>query len=165
MQKMANKKSNKKKASVNTSVNTSVKEVSAKKDITSVLEKYPLAILVILISIIVTVVYKDFIFQKFVYLFTDIGSDSLNVYYPGYYFSVDNLWKPGIRAWSFQHGMGQSVHLGGLKSPFALLLALGGAENIASNIIYIEILKIFSAGIIFYYYSKTLNLSKFSSVL
>ena len=42
---------------------------------------------------------------------------------------------------------------------------MGGAENIASNIIYIEILKIFSAGIIFYYYCKTLNLSKFSSVL
>ncbi len=158
---MANKKSNKKKASVN----TSVKEVSAKKDITSVLEKYPLAILVILISIIITVVYKDFIFQKFVYLFTDIGSDSLNVYYPGYYFYVDNLWKPGIRAWSFQHGMGQGVYTGVVKDPFVLLLALGGAKNIASNIIYIEILKIFSAGIIFYYYSKTLNLSKFSSVL
>ena len=54
-------------------------------------------------------VFTDFINLKKVYLFRDIGSDSLNIYFPGLAFMSDYLKSEGVPGWSFEQGMGQNM--------------------------------------------------------
>ncbi|MEQ1527618.1 MAG: hypothetical protein ABL911_12865, partial [Gallionella sp.] len=44
-----------------------------------------------------------------VYLFKDIGRDSLNYSYPGFINIAETLWRGELPGWSFEQGLGQNV--------------------------------------------------------
>ena len=125
----------------------------------------PLKMLIWLISGIVLFVFWDFLtFQK-LYLFLDIGSDTLNASLPKFYHISQYLREYGIPGWSFNQGMGQNIYPFAIGDPFNFILYLFGTPYLVFVIVYVEILKIFIGGIFFFLYLKQLKISNFSSIL
>jgi len=103
----------------------------------------PLYTLIWLISGIVLFVFWDFLtFQK-LYLFHDIGSDTLNASLPKFYHISQYLREYGVPGWSFNQGMGQNIYPFSIGDPFNFILYLFGAPYLVFVIAYVEILKIF----------------------
>ncbi|HKQ37221.1 MAG TPA: YfhO family protein [Verrucomicrobiae bacterium] len=56
-------------------------------------------------------IFRSFLFGDLVLLYTDIGSDSANVYYPMFVHLSDYIRAEGFPSWSFCVGMGQDLAL------------------------------------------------------
>src|SRR5215510_6585126 len=109
-------------------------------------------ILLITLFSIVLVVFKDFLFLEKVYLYKDIGSDSVNIGYPNLFHVVDYLRTIGIPKWSFNQGLGQSLFVLGTFDPFLILFYALGPERVAPALAFIEVIKIVLSGVLFYLY-------------
>lgn len=113
-------------------------------------------------SLMAAFVYWDFLTGAKVLLYKDIGSDSINIFYPTYkQFAL--IWERygGTTGYSLNSTMGSQVSF----SPFdifAWIIALGGASNVASSVVYAEVLKILVSvglGYFFFRYQHISNLS------
>ncbi len=128
-------------------------------------EKNGLLLLYTLVVIISFIVFNDFLFLNKLYLFTDIGSDTINTYWPTYTLISDYLSNGEFPGWSFQTGMGQNIFPQNFGDPFRYIYYLSDRENIPYLIFYVELLKIFIATGLFYAFLKILRLNTISSVL
>ena len=128
------------------------------------LKKYGTYIFLSIIAIIAFIVFKDYIYFKKLYLFKDIGSDSINIAYPQLIHISDYLRSDGIPKWSFNQGMGQNI-FPSFSDPFSAFLFLLSRENIGYGIVYTELLKIILAGIFFYLFLKKISLSEYSAII
>ncbi|MFA6923065.1 MAG: YfhO family protein [Bacteroidales bacterium] len=129
------------------------------------IEKNGIYILLSLISLIVFFVFKDFILLKKLYLFKDIGSDSINYNFPQYVHIADYLKTEGIPKWSFNQGMGQNLFPGCIPDPFTLFILIMGKDNVAYTVFFAEFFKIFFAGLFFYLFIKKLINSEFTAII
>ncbi len=129
------------------------------------IEKYGLYILLSLTAIIVFIVFHDFIIFKKLYLFKGLASDSVNDTYPNYILISDYLRTDGIPKWSFRQGMGQNIFPFSFPDPFVSFLYLLGRKYLAYGIAYMEILKIFLAGVLFYLFLKKRSLSSIVCII
>lgn len=118
--------------------------------------------LLVLISLLV---YWDFLTFTQLFLYKDIGSDTLNVFLPKYVHLADYLRTDGWPAWSFSQGMGQNIFPGSIGDPFELLLLLMGSEYLAYGLVYTQVLKILLTGIIFYNYLRVLSLEPMTATI
>jgi hypothetical protein len=109
-------------------------------------------------------VLKDFLLLQKTMLYKDIGSDSINVYYP-ILTQLSELWKQGIPQWSFSQGMGQNLYPFLGWDIFTWVYYFFDKDGIATAMSFVHFFKILTAGILFYYYLKTLGISKYSSLL
>src|SRR5258706_13446964 len=76
-------------------------------------------ILLFLLTVISLFVFKDFIFLNKIYLYKDIGSDSINATYPHEYQVAYYMQHEGfIPKWSFYQGMGQNIFPFSIPDPF-----------------------------------------------
>ena len=125
-------------------------------------EKGAFFLLLFLILLVQLFVYSDFILFRRVYLFTDIASDSYNLFYPGYVHIANYLRAEGIPTWSFAEGMGENIFSGGIHNPFHLILYLIGPQRLAYGIVFVEMLKGLMAGILFFLYLRLLGLNRFA---
>ena len=130
----------------------------------SYFQRYGVFILIPLLLVSASILYKDFLFGNNVFLFKDIGSDSYNFDFPKFYHSADYWEKFGSPSWSFEQGLGQNMHPYWFE-PFTFLLVLGGKENVANNLIYVFLLELILAGTFFYLFLKTLKIQGYLSVL
>ena len=128
------------------------------------LVKYGPFFLFSLIALIVIFVFKDFIFLKKIYLFKDIGSDSINISYPTYYNLADYIVKEGFPKWSFNQGMGQNIFPYSVD-PFSLYIILMGKNFVYYTVFYAEIFKIFCAGLFFYLFLKKVINSNYAAIM
>ncbi len=128
---------------------------------------YPRAGLVAmcLVGLLFLIVFGDYFFGKYLYLFKDMGSDSLNIYYPVRAHFADLLREEGLVGWSFKQGMGQSISGMGLGNPFNLLFSMAGAENVPYMVIYCVLIEILVSGWFFSRYLKLLGYSPFTVIL
>jgi len=110
-------------------------------------------------------VFKDFISLKKVYLFRDIGSDSINIYFPALASMSDYLKTESTMGWSFAQGMGQNMFPMSIGDFFSNFLTHFDKSKIPYGLVFIEIIKIILAGFVFYKFLKELKLSNFSSLL
>ena len=112
-----------------------------------------------------TVVYGGFWFTEQVFLFKDIGSDTINGLYPIYYWNADTWATEGsIPSWSFATGLGQNIMVMNMGDPFVWLMYLSGKEAIIHNLAYIEALKVVLAGLAFFGYLKTMHLNNLAAI-
>ena len=118
-----------------------------------------------IISLLVFIVFKDFILQQKIYLFKDIGSDSLNASWPWMVHSTDYISKYGIPSWSFNMGMGQNTLSFSFYDPFDYILYLFGKGNMPHLIIYKEVIKIILTGFLFFKYLKLLKLTDYMAII
>jgi len=87
------------------------------------------------------VVFHEFLLFQKTYLFKDVGSDSINIFYPHVALLLDYLRDVGFPSWSFRQGMGQNVFVG-TGDPLLLLFYAFGRNNIGFAIAYAEVVKI-----------------------
>jgi len=117
----------------------------------------------VLAALIALYAFKKFIFFEAVYLYKDIGSDSVNYFYPQISHLFDYLKRSGVPAWSFNQGLGQDIYPFSLNDPFFLILFAFGKSRLAYGIFWMEAAKIFLAGTFFYLYLRALSLSKYAA--
>ena len=98
--------------------------------------------------LVALVLYRDFIFGDRTLLYTDIGSDSVNISYPYYVLLSDYVRHVGLPSWSFQVGMGQSLYsyLGTVLVNPVVWLARG---LIAKALVYQHLFYVVAAGVLF----------------
>ena len=120
---------------------------------------------VLIITIVGIFIFSDFVFQEKLFLFKDIGSDTLNGVWPYHYLHAKYMHTTGIPQWSFQEGMGQNIFSRWLRDPFQIITYLFGTSVIPKIFIYIELLKIILAGWVFYFFLRMWTLSPLSSTL
>jgi uncharacterized membrane protein YfhO len=118
-----------------------------------------------IMSLLILLVFREHLFGTNVYLFKDIGSDTINIMYPSFYHIADLLSQDGIPGWSFSQGMGQNMYPNSLSDPFSWLLYLIGSGNIAHGIVWVEILKLVMTGIVFFTYLRTISISPTISIV
>jgi len=118
-----------------------------------------------LIGLIAFIVFKDFILQQKIYLFKDIGSDSLNASWPWMVHSAYYISKYGIPSWSFNMGMGQNMLSFSFYDPFDYILYFFSKGNMSYLLIYKEIIKILLTGFLFFKYLKLLNVSNYTATI
>ena len=108
-------------------------------------------------------VFKDYLLFNKLYIFKDIGSDTYNQFYPTFVMITDYIRHEGIPTWSFASGMGQNI-FGATNDIFNIPIYLAGVKNIPYILVYIELLKVLLAGVLFYLYLRTLSFTKFTSL-
>ncbi|MEY4538723.1 MAG: hypothetical protein RLZZ306_480, partial [Bacteroidota bacterium] len=144
-------------------IETSNTDVS-ENTLLSFFQRYGIYIFIPLLIITSSILYKDFLFGDYVFLFKDIGSDSYNFDFPKFYHLADYWDKHGSPSWSFEQGLGQNMHPYWFD-PFTFLLVLGGKEQVANNLIYVFLLELILAGTFFYLFLRTLKIQGFVSIL
>ena len=100
--------------------------------------------------LLILVVYWDFLTFTCVYLFTDIGSDTVNGSYPNYIQLANYLRSDGWPTWSFNQGMGQNIFPRSIGDPFELLLISLGSDYLAYGLVYVQVFRIFLSGVFFF---------------
>ncbi|GAB2615932.1 hypothetical protein GCM10027035_10530 [Emticicia sediminis] len=135
----------------------------------SLFDKFSLEKLLILFSGIIVLmlmwVYKGFLFGRYAYMFKDIGSDSYNLIYPQFYHHASYLEKFGdMPKWSFQQGLGQNVHPFWFD-PISSLLFLIFKTDSASVMIWMQVIYMFLAGLLFCLYLKSLSIKNYPAIL
>jgi uncharacterized membrane protein YfhO len=126
--------------------------------------RFGIYIFLIAVVLIANILYKDFLWGRLVFLFKDIGSDTYNFDFPKLYQLADYWQKEGVPAWAFEQGMGQNIHPYWFD-PFTFLLILGGKNGVAQNLIFVYILQILTAGLLFYLFLKTRKMTGFVAIL
>jgi uncharacterized membrane protein YfhO len=111
------------------------------------------------------IVFQDFINFKKVYLFKDIGSDSLNIYFPWLVQLTDAMKTDGVPTWSFTQGLGQNVFPLWLGDFFSNFLMLFSKDKLPYGLAFMEITKILLAGFIFFKYLRELKVSNFAAYI
>lgn len=116
----------------------------------------PLPLTFILALFCLIVIFNRYILGAFVFIFDDIGSDSMSQFFPRMLEKTfdDSHWLP---TWTFHRGMGENILSQDEFSPFIWIQYLLGYKSMATFIIYAQILKLMLAALFTF---KTLDLLK-----
>lgn len=126
------------------------------------LDAHSLSATITLLLLILSFVFRDFISLQNVFLYKDIGSDTINTFYPILAHTADYVHAFGLPKWSFNAGMGQNIFPFSLiHGPFDLILLLAGKDALVYLLGFVEMLKIFCGGIVFYHYLRLLKIGPF----
>lgn len=117
-----------------------------------------------LLCVLIGAVYFDYLTYGRLFLFTDIGSDTVNAHYPRLVHIADYLRREGVPMWSFRQGMGQNVFPDSLGDPFRWPLYLVGRDLIPYAIIWVEVLKVALGGWVFFLYLRLIGLTPLATV-
>lgn len=131
----------------------------------SLSKKRGLYICLSLLVLICFFVFKDFILLRNLFIYKDVASDSVNASYAQFLNISEYLRAQGFPKWSFNNGLGQNIFALILRDPSDLLVYFVKPENIASLVIFKELLKILGAGVIFYLFLKKIALNTYSSLI
>ena len=112
--------------------------------------------LVIMLGLSCLVIFKDYLFGNQLLIFNDIGSDTWQQYIMNYTSIVNHLRAGDFFLWDFSNGLGINMFNFNLFDPFLMLLyAFGVLKGPAHMLIFIniiQILKILTAGLAFYWF-------------
>ena len=112
------------------------------------------------------IIFRDFLRMEKVYLFKDIGSDSLNIFFPWLVHLSDYIRVNGIPSWTFAQGLGQNVFpfwVGDFFSDFLMIFV--SRQFLPYGLVWMEVLKIVLCGVMFYAYLRELKLDGFAAGL
>jgi uncharacterized membrane protein YfhO len=140
-------------------------ETNFKKRFSGVFEGKEIYFFLIILLFAGIYIYHDFLLFKNLFVYKDIGSDTYNLFNPQLVHFTDYWRTDGIPKWSFNQGMGQNVFPGGITDPFNIFLYLFNKDQISYAIVYAQFLKIILGGIIFFYYFRTMSLTRYASAI
>ncbi len=136
-----------------------------------IIKNYPIVFFILISIVLFAVIFRIFIFDKYLFYFKDIGSDTIKNTLP-WYFEFYNLQKSGegfFKFWSFYTGMGQqfqtAIPLSPLHYLILLLLKIFGLKTWFYRHYLIFFFNMLPAGIFGYLYFRTLNLSKYTAII
>jgi len=132
----------------------------------TILDRFAWIFLLILLIGIGSVVFWQYLTFEYLYLFSDIGSDTLNSRYPNMLHKEHYQKTEGLPfKWSFYVGMGQNM-FGGFKFHFMdIANQILGFLSLEKRIIYLELFKIIACGGLFYAYLSCLKLKGITKII
>ena len=113
------------------------------------------------------IIFWDFISLEKVYLYKDIGSDSINIYFPWLAHLSDYVRSTSmIPTWTFSQGMGQNLFPLWLGDFFSdIILLLFDKDRLPYVLAFVEVIKIILSGFVFYKFLSELKLRPFVACL
>ncbi len=132
------------------------------------ISKHPYLVFSALLILMLVIVFKDYIFMNALFIYKDIGSDTLNTFYPQTVLR-SNAVNQHLN-YTFQAGMGRAM--GGntnltydivsfILHPFYKLINLfWQGRDLAWGIGIMEAMKLFTGGLVFFAYLRTIRLSQ-----
>jgi uncharacterized membrane protein YfhO len=131
-----------------------------------VIDKY-IILLSILTLAIACILYKDFLFGKRMYIYTDIGSDTKNAYWPIYKYVIENIRAGTLDSWSFNMGLGTNIATvtSNVFDPFNIILLILPMRYLEYGLLLGMLTKIYFSGIIFYVYLRKINIEGYAGVI
>jgi len=96
-----------------------------------------------------TLIFRQFLFGDAVLLYTDIGSDSVNDYYPNFVHLSHYVRSQGFPSWSFYAGMGQDIAYATGYLVWQPVSWLPG-NLIAPALVFQHLAKVLIAGVLFF---------------
>ena len=111
------------------------------------------------------VLFSQFVFGDRLMLFKDAGSDTIGGFWPLYEHYAHYFRTDGIPKWSFTQGIGTSVFPAFLGDVVADILYIIKPQNIPYAFAYIQMLKIFFAGLFFFLFLRKKGLSHYVSLI
>ncbi len=109
--------------------------------------------------------FRDYLFGSLLYLFDDVGSDTINVFYPSLKHVAAYLREEGLPAWSFRQGIGQNIYPGSISDVFNYPLYALGSEKLVYGIAWIECFKLLLGGWLFTRYLKMMALEGYVAMI
>jgi len=117
------------------------------------------------ISLILLIVFGDYLLGSYLYFFQDIGSDSINIVFANVAHRNDLLRETGFTSWSFRQGMGDNVGTWFSIDPFNWMNMLAGRESLPFVMAWSGILYLGAAGIFSFQYLKTVGFEPFVQIV
>lgn len=118
-----------------------------------------------MLALIIFGAFRNYLTGNKTYLFKDIGSDTLNSFYPQIVNIATCIQRWILPGWSFNQGMGQNVYPNSLGDPFTWILYLLNPGAVPRGIALVEMLKIATAGALFYGFLRLRGISSFTATL
>jgi len=122
-------------------------------------------VFMVLFALMAGIIFKDFLLLKQVYLFKDIGNDTLTAFLPVFKDTSRYLREVGIPTWSFKQGLGQNILPNALNDPFKALLYLPNPANLSYWIVWVEVLKLFVGGYFFCRFLTMLGIGSLNALV
>ncbi|MBK8442823.1 MAG: YfhO family protein [Sphingobacteriales bacterium] len=120
-------------------------------------------ILEIAVLLVCSLVFWKFLDKEYVYMFTDVGSDTINIYYPQLmHYTYYSAQEGGTMMWSFYQGMGQNLYKGDNEIPSLMIYVskfldlFYKMEYPAERFILIELCKILLTSLYIYLFFRIL---------
>lgn len=114
-----------------------------------------------LMLLLILIVFGDYLFGPYLYLFKDIGSDTINDVFPNYVHRNRLLREEGFTSWSFMQGMGNSVGTWFSVNPFVWMIYLSSKNSLPYVMNWTSVFYLAIAGIFSFQYLKTVGFSKY----
>ncbi|MGN0256315.1 MAG: YfhO family protein [Chordicoccus sp.] len=128
-----------------------------------------LLLLTILTGVTALIVFHSYIFGRKLLAFTDIGSDTANLYLSQYISIVRKMRTGRLALWDSTNGFGINLFQLNLTSPFLdvvyLVGYLKGTAAIPHALLWTYIAEIWLAGVFFYLYLNVFDLSEYGKLL
>ena len=133
----------------------------------NILLLHPMLVLFGMILSTVFIVYFPFLFQGKLLIYSDIGGDTKDVYYPFFVLLSRKISQGDFSLWDFTYGTGVNIlsRQADVGNIFTWIACLTGIENIKYALVYIQIIKILIAGYLAYLYLGNFKFSNFSKIV
>ena len=122
-----------------------------------------LGFLMLILLVSCCFMFRDYLFGNELMIFNDIGSDTWQQYIMNYTSIVNHLRDGSFSLWDFSNGLGINMFNFNLFDPFLMLLyAIGVVLGPAHMLLYInviQVLKILTAGLAFYWFLSQFTFS------
>ncbi len=127
--------------------------------------KRSLLLFSVLLLVLELIIYRDFIFGEYYFLYKDLGDDSYTSSYPALYSKIETLKLKEIPTWSFHNALGENEYPFWLD-PIALTITfLFFKADVAAAMIWIQFLYSFLAGIFFFTFLRGFKFHFLSSTI
>ncbi|HAK78029.1 MAG TPA: hypothetical protein DCM71_14240 [Runella sp.] len=112
--------------------------------------RYSLLLFIAVLIVLEIIVYRDFLFGDYVFIFKDIGEDSYTTVYPQITLQMRQLLAGDLPQWSFYKGMGGNTYSFWFEPVSVGVLYFFFSNDIPAGMIWIQLVHTFLAGIFFY---------------
>lgn len=102
------------------------------------------------ITLITFVIFSKYLFGPNLFIFNDVGSDTLTIFYPNLVEASRYFQEVGIPGWSFYVGLGSNTYPGFLNSPLHLIYLPMDPVTIAYSIAWVQAGVMIATGLVFY---------------
>ena len=107
------------------------------------------------LSVLLTfILFSQYLFGPWLYIFNDVGSDTLTVFFPNLAQSARYFQEVGWPGWSFYFGLGANFYPGYILNPFYWVYLPMDASAIAHTIAWVQAGVLILTGIVFYKFLK-----------
>lgn len=137
------------------------------RKIRNFITSHPIITLIFMIAVTSIIIYFPCLFLKQVFIYSDVGSDTENVYYPFFVSLTRKISNLDFSLWDFTYGTGTNIltRQADVGSIFTWITCIFGTKYIKYLLVVIQILKIFLAGFACYYYLNNFKFKVYTKIL